>query len=143
MKVKSKVFTIQDELTNPTSMVTNPTSQNLTAAILKEHSFINSEVVEEKYKLPLESLQRIEIDLSNPNFFLKKVNLGVAKRGEEVYFKASDISKSKINLLSEDVRGIRAEQQSALSQSSRHTGGPTVSLKPISDSLNIMEPTGL
>lgn len=98
--------------------------------------------MEEKYKLPLESLQRIEIDLSNPDFFLTKLNLGLSRRGPEIYQKMSELNKLKSNIATDEQKNVRTDQQSVISQSSRHTGGPTVSLKPISDSI-LEQPVGM
>ena len=140
LPIKTNIFTVQDELMNPNSS----NAPTLTTCILREHSYINSDVINETYNLPLEQLQRIEIDLSNPNFFLKKVNLGVAKRSEELYRRTEELCRkpeTKVNAISND--NARRVDQSVISDSSRNTGGPTVSLKPISDTNMIIESTGM
>ncbi len=42
--------------------------------ILNYFSRVDNEIIEEKYKRSVEENDRIEIDLSNPNFFLPKLH---------------------------------------------------------------------
>lgn len=105
---------------------------NLTNLILKENSYVNSEIVNNAFLKPIEELQRLEIDLNNPHFYIDKIHSGIMRKEEEVYRLTDQPKQATVNQTVQDRVGERQPvPDGSMISSSKLTGPHTISIKPL------------